>query len=130
VALTRPLRPDLGALALDRGAQAAVELGATSVEILGVVESACAGTLDDSAVAQAAEQRTRLGQVNGLSARETDVLRLVTLGKSNPEIAAELYLSLNSIKTYIRSAYRKIGVSTRHQVVAWCMQHGFPPPPD
>jgi DNA-binding NarL/FixJ family response regulator len=130
VALTRPLRPDLGALALDRGAQAAVALSATSAEIASVVQSACSGTLDDSAVAQAAEHGTHLGQVDGLSARETDVLRLITLGRSNTEIAAELYLSVNSIKTYIRSAYRKIGVSTRPQVVAWCMQHGFPPPPD
>ena len=127
VALTRPLRPDLGALALERGAEAAVALSATSEEILSVVASACAGTLDDSAVALAAEHDTHLGPLNGLSPRETDVLRLVTLGMSNHGIASELFLSVNSIKTYIRSAYRKIGVTTRPQVVAWCVRHGFPP---
>ena len=58
------------------------------------------------------------------------MLRLVTLGLSNHEIAAELFLSINSIKTYIRSAYRKIGMTTRPQVVAWCVRHGFPPPVD
>ncbi len=128
VAMTRPLRPDLGALALERGAEAAVALSATSEEIVSVVLSACAGTLDDSAVALAAEHDTHLGHLNGLSPRETDVLRLVTLGMSNHEIASELFLSVNSIKTYIRSAYRKIGVTTRPQVVAWCVRHGFPPP--
>jgi len=128
VAMTRPLRPDLGALALERGAEAAVAISATSEEIVSVVLSACAGTLDDSAVALAAEHDTHLGHLNGLSPRETDVLRLVTLGMSNHEIAAELFLSVNSIKTYIRSAYRKIGVTTRPQVVAWCVRHGFPPP--
>jgi hypothetical protein len=35
---------------------------------------------------------------------------------------------INSIKTYIRSAYRKVGISHRAQAVAWAMQNGFPPP--
>jgi DNA-binding NarL/FixJ family response regulator len=128
VALARPLRPDLGALALQRGAEAVVGLGSTAEEIIGVVRSACAGTLEDSEVVHAAEQETRLGETAGLSPRETEVLRLVTIGLSNQQIADELALSVNSIKTYIRSAYRKIGVSTRPQVVAWCVRHGFPPP--
>jgi DNA-binding NarL/FixJ family response regulator len=128
VALTRPLRPDLGALALEHGAEAAVALSAPSEDLVSVVLSACTGTLDDSEVAQAAELETRLGEAEGLSPRETEVLRLVTLGLSNHAIAGELYLSVNSIKTYIRSAYRKIGVITRHQAVAWCVRHGFPPP--
>ena len=97
---------------------------------MSVVLSAAAGTLDDSEVALAAEHETRLGEVAGLSPRETDVLRLVVQGLSNHEIADELFLSINSIKTYIRSAYRKIGATTRPQVVAWCVQHGFPPPAD
>ena len=128
VALTRPLRPDLGALALERGAEAAVGLTASADELVSVVLSACTGTLDDSAVAFAAEQETHLGDLTGLSPRETDVLRMVVLGLSNHEIADELFLSINSIKTYIRSAYRKIGVTTRPQVVAWCVCHGFTPP--
>ncbi len=128
VAMTRPLRPDLGALALERGAEAAIALHASTDDIVSVVASACAGTLDDSELAQAAEQETRLGETLGLSPRETDVLRLVTMGLSNQEIADQLFLSVNSIKTYIRSAYRKIGVTTRSQVVAWCVRHGFPPP--
>jgi len=130
VAMTRPLRPDLGALALEHGAEAVVALSATAEEIVGVALSAAAGTLDDSEVAQAAEHDTRLGDTVGLSPRETDVLRLVVLGFSNREIAGELYVSVNSVKTYIRSAYRKIGVTTRPQVVSWCVRHGFPPPHD
>src|SRR5215218_1602263 len=109
IAMTRPLRPDLGALALERGAEGAVALSADAADILSVVLSASAGTLEDSDVVHAAEHQTRLGEGVGLSPRETDVLRLVTLGLSNHEIAAELFLSVNSIKTYIRSAYRKIG---------------------
>ena len=130
VAMTRPLRPDLGALALEHGAEAVVALSATAEEILEVALSAAAGTLDDSEVARAAEQDTRLGDTVGLSPRETDVLRLVVLGFSNREIADELYVSVNSVKTYIRSAYRKLGMTTRAQVVSWCVRHGFPPPTD
>ena len=55
VAMTRPLRPDLGALALEHGAEAVVALSATAEEIVEVAISAAAGTLDDSKVAQAAE---------------------------------------------------------------------------
>jgi DNA-binding NarL/FixJ family response regulator len=128
VGLTRPLRPDLGALALERGAQAVVALSASEEEIVSVVLSAAAGTLGDSEVALAAELETHLGEAAGLSPRETDVLRLVVQGRSNHEIAAELHLSINSIKTYIRSAYRKIGVTTRAHAVAWCVLNGFPPP--
>ncbi len=128
IALTRPLRPDLGAVALERGAAAVVPLSGPETEIVGVVHSAAAGTLDDSSVAQAAEGETHLGEAAGLSPREIEVLRLVVLGHSNLAIASELYLSINSIKTYIRSAYRKIGVTTRAQVVVWCLSHGFPPP--
>ena len=65
----------------------------------------------------------------GLSPRELDVLREVVNGLSNHEIADELYLSINSVKTYIRSAYRKAGVTTRAQAVSWCVRKGFPAPP-
>lgn len=60
-----------------------------------------------------------------LTAREIEVLDKISAGLSNADIAAELFLSINSIKTYIRSAYRKIDVVTRPQAVIWGIQHGF-----
>jgi len=60
-----------------------------------------------------------------LSSREQDVLRLIAGGMSNQEIAGSLYLSINSVKTYIRSAYRRIGVERRSQAVVWAVQHGL-----
>jgi DNA-binding NarL/FixJ family response regulator len=60
-----------------------------------------------------------------LSSREQDVLRLIASGMSNLEIASSLYLSINSVKTYIRAAYRKIGVERRSQAVVWAVQHGL-----
>ncbi|WP_121254659.1 response regulator transcription factor [Nocardioides ferulae] len=67
------------------------------------------------------------GREHGLTAREAEVLALITQGLSNQEIAQRTYLSINSVKTYIRTAYRKIGVERRSQAVGWGMRHGFEP---
>jgi NarL family two-component system response regulator LiaR len=67
------------------------------------------------------------GQEHGLSPREAEVLALIARGMSNQEIAAAIYLSVNSVKTYIRTAYRKIGVQRRGQAVVWALRHGFEP---
>ena len=58
------------------------------------------------------------------------MLSLIAQGMSNIEIAERLYLSINSVKTYIRSAYSKIGATSRSRAVAWRLQHGFAPPTD
>jgi len=65
------------------------------------------------------------GQVLGLSQRESEMLTFITRGLSNEEIARRSYLSINTVKSYIRSAYRKIGVATRAQAVAWGYRNGF-----
>ncbi|QBR93291.1 response regulator transcription factor [Nocardioides euryhalodurans] len=64
---------------------------------------------------------------SGLTPREVDVLALIGTGATNAEIAAELFVSVNSVKTYIRTAYRKIGVSRRTQAVLWAEHHGLHP---
>jgi DNA-binding CsgD family transcriptional regulator len=58
-----------------------------------------------------------------LTAREREVLALVAEGLSNQEIAARLYVTGNTLKSYIRSAYRKVGVRTRAQAVRWMYEH-------
>lgn len=67
------------------------------------------------------------GRTEGLSEREAEIVALITQGMSNAEIAQLLYLSPNSIKTYVRSAYRKIGVDNRVGAVLWSVDHGFKP---
>jgi DNA-binding NarL/FixJ family response regulator len=67
------------------------------------------------------------GKSEGLSNRESEILALITQGKPNSEIAELTYLSPNTIKTYVRSAYRKIGVTSRTQAVLWGIEHGFRP---
>lgn len=67
------------------------------------------------------------GRAEGLSAREAEVLALITQGLTNKDIAARTHLSPNSVKSYIRAAYQKIGVSRRAQAVAWGVRHGMTP---
>jgi len=69
------------------------------------------------------------GRQHGLSERESEILTLICRGMSNLQIAQQLYLSINSIKTYIRTAYRKIGAESRSQAVIWGVKHGFVPTP-
>lgn len=57
--------------------------------------------------------------VRVLSRREREVLLLVAASRTNQEIADELFVSVNTIKTYLRTSYRKIGVSRRSQAVLW-----------
>ena len=53
-----------------------------------------------------------------LSERELEVLRLVASGRSNREIARELYVSLATVKTHINNTYRKLGANSRTRAVA------------
>lgn len=67
------------------------------------------------------------GRAEGLSDREAEILALITQGKSNAEVASFTFLSPNTIKSYVRTIYRKIGVSSRTQAVLWGVRHGFVP---
>jgi DNA-binding NarL/FixJ family response regulator len=65
------------------------------------------------------------GQALGLSEREAEMLTFITRGLTNDEIARRSYLSINTVKTYIRTAYAKIGARNRAEAVAWGFRHGF-----
>ncbi len=60
-----------------------------------------------------------------LTDREAQMIGFITAGLSNQEMADRAYLSINSVKTYIRTAYRKIGVNRRSQAVSWGVRHGY-----
>lgn len=121
LAVSRDLRPDLRARAIAAGAHGWISMSVDSVELVAAVEAAVAGR-------DLPGQEDRLGKSVGLTPREVEVLALITQGMSNQEIADRLFLSINSVKTYIRTAYAKIGVHTRSRAVAWCLHHGFAPP--
>jgi DNA-binding NarL/FixJ family response regulator len=69
------------------------------------------------------------GADHGLTPRESEIVALIARGLSNQDIAERSYLSINSVKTYIRTSYRKMGVRTRPQAVLWLLRNGFDPGP-
>jgi two-component system, NarL family, response regulator LiaR len=125
------LQIELVEKAIARGASGYLSKGLSADEIVAAIEAVYAGetvvprdsapSVDHDAVGEWP------GREVGLTAREAEVLALITQGLSNHEIAAQTYLSINSVKTYIRTAYRKIGVTRRAQAVGWGMRHGFEP---
>jgi DNA-binding NarL/FixJ family response regulator len=78
----------------------------------------------DAATAAASVVDAWPGKDAGLTAREAEVIALITRGFTNEDIARMSYISINTLKSYIRSAYRKMGVERRAQAVRWGIEHG------
>jgi DNA-binding NarL/FixJ family response regulator len=127
VVVGRDLRPDLALRALAHGAEGYVSLEAPVDEVLAVVRAVAAGTGGPS---PAGAEAPGPGDGVRLTPREVLVLADIAQGRSNRDIAARHSLSPNTVKSYVRTAYRKIGVLTRAQAVSWCLTHGFEPAHD
>lgn len=115
------VQPDLVDRALGHGASGYLSKELTGQEIVDALVAVCQGTVVRPAHAVSIDQERGAwpGRDHGLTAREAEVIALITQGLSNAEIAQRSYLSINSIKTHIRTAYRKIGVTRRTQAVLW-----------
>lgn len=136
VVYTWHTHPRLVEAALKRGADGYVAKGTPSHELVEALERVGAGerVLPGAGLHLDADRAGRWpGQEEELTAREAEVVALIAQGLSNREIAGRAFLSVNSIKSHIRSAYRKMGVTRRSQAVAWALHHGLagqpgPPP--
>jgi DNA-binding NarL/FixJ family response regulator len=62
-----------------------------------------------------------------LTARETEIVRLLAQGLSNAEIAKELVIETSTVKSHLGRAMTKIGVRDRLQTVVWAYQNGMAP---
>ncbi len=122
------LRPDLIDEAIAGGARGYLSKVLTGPVIVQALERIMTGEI----VILAGDHETSVdgtgdwpGRSVGLSPREAEVIALIARGLSNQEICDRAHVSINSIKTYIRSAYRKIGVERRTQAVLWALANGF-----
>ncbi len=60
-----------------------------------------------------------------LTERETEVLRLLALGKANKEIASEMYISETTVKTHVSNILMKLGVPSRTQAALYAVRIGL-----
>jgi len=114
VGLTREGQPHL----VDR----AREAGVTCVVSEHVTPDRLLDALEESVAASPVRRRTTAPALTG---RELDVLRLVAAGQTNKQIADRLYVSINTVKTHLKSTYRLIGAESRTQAVLWAVNHGL-----
>ncbi|HZZ47353.1 MAG TPA: response regulator transcription factor [Pseudonocardia sp.] len=89
-----------------------------------VIDTALAGRTMDTA-ARLASNEYWPGARHGLTQRESEVLSLVVAGLSNRAIAARLVVSDETIKSHLRSTYRKLGVGDRAGAVATALREGI-----
>jgi DNA-binding NarL/FixJ family response regulator len=60
---------------------------------------------------------------NQLSERELDIARSIARGRTNQEIAAELFISLSTVKTHVTRIQNKLGVRNRVEIAAWAWEN-------
>ena len=122
--------PDLITRARDQGVHGYLSKTLPAHDLVAAVEAVHAGHTVISPPPGRSRSAPALdwpGRREGLTDREAEILALITQGKSNAEVATLTYLSPNTIKSYIRSTYRKINVASRTQAVLWGVSHGFAP---
>jgi DNA-binding NarL/FixJ family response regulator len=123
-------QPDLIESARAKGVHGYLSKALPARELVTAIERLHAGEV--VVLGQAGRQRVAPGlewpgRREGLTDRESEILALITQGMSNSQVAALTFLSPNTVKSYIRTIYRKIGVESRTQAVLWGVHHGFTP---
>jgi DNA-binding NarL/FixJ family response regulator len=118
--------------ALRAGARGFLTKDADAEAIARALRSAAAGqsTVDGELqrrLVDAATRRApvRVAEVEGLTAREIEVLRLIAAGLSNTEIARELVVSEATVKTHVNHLFSKAGLRDRAQAVAFAYRAGI-----
>jgi DNA-binding NarL/FixJ family response regulator len=130
VVYTWNFHPDLIANARSLGAHGYLSKTLTARDLVAALEAVHAGEIVISAPPGRQGGPTGLnwpGRGEGLTERESEILALITQGKSNADVASLTFLSPNTVKSYIRTIYRKIDVGSRTQAVLWGVKHGFTP---
>ena len=61
-------------------------------------------------------------ELDQLTPREREVLRLLARGYAYKEIAAELFISIKTVETHVSAVLRKLQLSNRHQLTRWAVQ--------
>jgi two-component system response regulator NreC len=124
VVLTMQNEPAYAREALGAGALGYVLKEAAETELVEAVRRAAVGDtyLNPRLGARVAAEPPP-GPPDGLSAREVDVLRMVSLGYTNAEIAEQLYLSVRTVETHRAHIQQKLRLGSRAELVRYALDH-------
>ncbi|WP_442918947.1 LuxR C-terminal-related transcriptional regulator [Leucobacter sp. VD1] len=81
-----------------------------------------AGFVLDAFGAGGGETAAADDELDRLSAREQEVMRMIARGYAYKEVAAELFLSVKTVETHVSKVLRKLQLSNRHELTAWALQ--------
>jgi DNA-binding NarL/FixJ family response regulator len=81
-----------------------------------------AGFVLDAFGATSGEQAESTDELDRLSAREREVMRLIARGFAYKEVAAELFISIKTVETHVSAVLRKLQLSSRHELTAWALE--------
>lgn len=128
VVLTMEDEPRFAREALRAGAFGFVLKEAAESELLQAIDAAANGLRyinPQLGALIAAQPDAPSDRPDNLSEREVEVLRMVALGHTNIEISQKLYLSVRTVESHRAHIQRKIGSTTRADLVAYAHEHGL-----
>jgi two-component system response regulator NreC len=124
VVLTSELSPLFAQRAIDAGATCFVLKDQAGSELRAAVRTAAAGgEYVSPRVAAGMEGLRRAISGDGLTTRETEIVRLVALGYTSAEVASKLRLSRRTVETHRAHIHRKLQISTRAELVRYALSH-------
>lgn len=114
------------------GARGYITKGSSGVEVSRAVHAVAdgdavfsprlAGFVLDAFGAVAGETATASDELDRLSAREQEVMRLIARGYAYKEVAAELFISTKTVETHVSAVLRKLQLSSRYELTAWASE--------
>jgi len=81
-----------------------------------------AGFVLDAFGAAAGEQAVADDELDRLSAREREVMRLIARGYAYKEVATELFISIKTVESHVSAVLRKVQLASRHELTAWALE--------
>ncbi|GAA2866036.1 LuxR C-terminal-related transcriptional regulator [Microbacterium arabinogalactanolyticum] len=114
------------------GARGYITKGSSGVEVSKAVHAVAggdavfsprlAGFVLDAFGAVAGETAAVDDELDRLSAREQEVMRLIARGYAYKEVAAELFISIKTVETHVSAVLRKLQLSSRHELTVWASE--------
>jgi DNA-binding NarL/FixJ family response regulator len=120
--------PEVQQEILEAGLSGMVVKSASAEELVSAIERAASGEIVITEGPATARRSGGFDPPGPLSERETEVLVLLAQGLTNRQIAEALYLSPETVKTYVSRLYAKLGVTNRASAVVWAMERDLGPP--